>query len=355
MNTKKSEKKYNFQWNENYRPNKYALIIACLFGGLTVEAQTTDSVKAESQSLTHNQFPPIRVFQVQYDGFAKRNFSSKLYHQQFQQGEIANERRLSIDVNIPLYIQPRYIVTASVKYSSDNIKFNNVSATNPDNKYFQQPDHHNFQYFSTTESFTYFSSLFHKPVIYNANLITDGNQNGFKRIYGFVTATLMIKNSKYTTISVGAIGFIDPAAVVPALPSLAMQFRFEHSPWWFDCMLPRYILFKRPLFRTSRLSLGLELNGNIFYANPSSLELSDTYQFNQFEVKTGAAFEQMISKHFILSIRGGYQNIFFAQLAPINKSFSNYVYQTKPDGTAYFNIGLSYNIFKQKPKGPHKF
>ncbi|MDO7745151.1 MAG: hypothetical protein MUP99_15320 [Pedobacter sp.] len=354
MNTKNLERKYNFQWNENYRHNKYALIIACLFSALTMEAQTTDGTKTESQSLSDDQFPPIRAFQLQYEGFARRNFTSKLYHKKFQQGEIKNEGRMSVDANIPLYIKPRYIVTAALRYSSNDMKYTDVAVASAGNTGFQQSGHPNFQYFSATESLIYFSSLFHKPVIYNANLITDGNQNGFKRIYGAVTATLVVKKSDYTTISVGIIGFIDPAAVIPAVPSLAMQLRFEHSPWWIDCILPRHILFKRPLFRSARLSLGSELNGNIFYVSPSTVAPADIYQFNQFEVKTGATFEQKISKHFILSIRGGYQHILFAQLAPINKSISDDVYQTKPNGTAYYSIGLSYNIFKQKPKETQK-
>lgn len=355
MTYKNSEKKYNCQWNESYRPNKYALILFCVFGWLTIEAQNIESAKTESQNLDAEQFPPIRAFQLQYEGLGKRNFSSKLHHQPFQQGEIQNERRLSVDANIPLYIKPQFIVTAALRYSSANMRFSNVSVANPDESYLKQSGHQTFQYFAATESFTYFSLLFHKPVIYNANLIIDGNQNNVKRVYGFVTTTLVIKNSEYTTIGLGLIGFIDPAAAVPALPILAMRLSFQHSAWWVDCMLPRYILFKRPLFRTSRLSLGSELNGNIFYVNPSALEPSDTYQFNQFEIRTGATYEQKISKHFILSIRGGYQNILFAQLAPINKPISNYVYQTKPDGALYYNIGLSYNIFKQKPKGSHKF
>lgn len=48
MNAKTGKKKYNFHWNENYWHNKYALIIACLFDRLTVEAQIINSVKNET-------------------------------------------------------------------------------------------------------------------------------------------------------------------------------------------------------------------------------------------------------------------------------------------------------------------
>lgn len=348
MTYKNSEKIYNCHWNENDWPNRYALILLVLFSWLTPQAQVIDSAKTTAQRLAAEQFPPIRAFQVQYEGLGKRNFSSKLYRQPFQQGKIQNESRLSVDANIPLYIKPRYIVTAALKYSSDNLQFSNLSVKNPDKTYIKQSAQQKFQYFSATGSFTYFSSLFHKPAIYNANLIIDGNQNNVKRVYGSVSTMLEIKNSKFTTISIGVIGFVDPAAVLPAAPILAMRLSFRQSPWWLDCMLPRYILVKRPLFRTALLSLGSELNGNVFYVKPSEIATSATYQF---ELRTGAIYEQKISKHFILSIRGGYQNILFAKLAPINKPISDYVYQTQSDGTVYYNIGLSYNIFKQKPKG----
>jgi hypothetical protein len=349
------EKLHNGHCNENRRTHKYALIFFFGFSCITVQAQIIDSAKSETQHPAAEQFPPIRALQVQYENLGKRNFSSKLYHQPFQQGKVENESRLSVDANIPLYLKPRYIVTAALKYNSDNLKFSDVAVKNPNETDFKQPMQQNFQYFSATESFTYFSSLFHRPAIYNANLIIDGNQHNLKRVYGFVSTILEIKNSKYTTISVGVIGFIDPAAVIPAAPILAMRLSFRQSAWWVDCMLPRYIMLKSPLSRTARLSLGSELNGNIFYVNPSDKALSTTYQFNQFELRTGATYDQQISKHFILSFRGGYQHILFAQLAPINQSISDYVYQTKPDGTLYYNIGLSYNIFKHKPKKTQKF
>jgi len=60
MNIKNVEKKYNLRWNENCRPGNYALVIACLFSGLTIEAQTADTVKTESHSLLQDEFPPIR-------------------------------------------------------------------------------------------------------------------------------------------------------------------------------------------------------------------------------------------------------------------------------------------------------
>ena len=348
------EKTHNCHWNENYWVDRYVLILLFQFGWLLTQAQDVDSAKTKSQRLPAEQFPPIRAFQVQYESLGKRNFSSKLYHRPFQQGKIESERRLSVETNIPLYIQPRYIITAALKYSNENLNFSNISFGNIDQTYFKQSAQKNFQYFSATESLTYFASLFHKPAIYNANLIIDGNQNNVKRVYGFISTILEIKNTTYTTIGIGLLGFIDPAALIPAAPILAMRLSFRRSAWLVDCMLPRHILVKRPLFRTARLSLGSELNGNIFYVNPSQKAPSATYQFNQFELRTGAVYEQKMSKHFILAIRGGYQKILFAQLAPINKPISEYVYQTQSDGIVYFNTGISYNIFKQKPKGTQK-
>lgn len=348
MHTRDLNRKYiHFRWYIDFRPNRYVLIFACLFALLKVDAQTPDSLKTEKQTMPEDRFPSKRPLRVQYESFAKRNFTSKLFDQQFQQGKLKSDRRISVEATIPIFIRPRYIVTASVKYSNQDMQLSNV-VISPYNNNFQQSSHRNFNYFSTTAGFVYFSTLFNRRVIYNANLVTDGNQNGLKRVYGTATAILILKTSRNINISVGLIGFFDPAAFIPVVPSVAVQLRIRNSDWRIDLLMPRHILLKRPLFHSAQLSLGSELSSNLFYVKPAGVAAAGTYQFSQLESKTGATFEQKINKQFIFSIRAGYQHIFNAKLSPKNKPVSDYVYQAKSDATGYCSIGFSYIPFRKK-------
>ncbi|GGI23701.1 hypothetical protein [Pedobacter mendelii] len=315
-----------------------------------VEAQTLDSIKRETKEFITDKFPTTRPIDVQFEQFGSRNFDSKLFGESFQRGKIDNESRLRIALNIPVFKTRKYVITTSLRYKYNHYDFNDVT---PSGLYglTNQRSEMSFHYLSAAGSFTYFSKLFGKPVIYNATLNVDGDENGIQRVKGLFAAALVLKRSQNTLITVGLLGLIDRTAISPILPSFSWKQSFSNSQWSLDLILPRHLKVQRPLFKNGRLSLGSELLGEGFYVKPGQFFLPGTYEYTQLEIKSGATYEHALGSKLILTLKGGIANTLVARLYQKNAAFSDYVYENTQDGVGYFNIGISFNPFKANKGG----
>jgi hypothetical protein len=266
----------------------FALALLCHF----VNAQDTTTFKKKAIALITDKFPITRTFDIQYQQYLPSDFDSKLYKQPFSKGDIKNHYRLKVAANIPLMDRKKWRITGSVNYRYEVFQFSDMK-TSPD---FADADpgnsKHEFHYFSAAISATYFSSLFKKPVIYNASIIADGNEKELERVKGFVSATMFLKRTRQTRIGVGILAFIDPAMQFPFAPIVMVEHQFKNSAWTMDLFLPQRFLFKRPLFENGRFSIGTELASDNFYAaTRSPLFKAKVYDYRQLELRSGITYE----------------------------------------------------------------
>ncbi len=316
-----------------------------LFYGVT-SAQNTDSLKKETQEFIIEKFPSTRFVDLQFETFGSRNFDSKLFGGNFQSGIVTNEFRFKLAINIPVVKKKNYIITTSLRYKYDYFKLNDVAFTG---QYVpvKQQNEMGFNYLSAAGSFTYFSRLFGKPVIYNATLNADGNEKGVQRVKGLLAGSIILKRTMHTTITVGLIGLIDPTAISPVLPSFTWKQGFSNSQWVLDLILPQHLMVQRPLFKNGRLSIGSELLAEGFYVKPGESFLPATYELSQLEIRSGAMYEQKLYNKLILTVKGGIANTVLSRLYQKNASFSDYIYKNSQNGTVYLNIGVSFVPFKK--------
>lgn len=326
------------------------MISSFLLFYISADAQTTDSIKRVTKEFITDKFPTTRAIDVQLEQFGSRNFDAKLFGEDFRRGKITNESRLRVALNIPVYKTKNYVITTSFRYKYNHYDFNDVTPTGTYGLESPQSEM-SFHYLSAAGSFTYFSKLFGKPIIYNATLNVDGDEDGLQRAKGLFAAALVLKRSQYTLITVGVLGLIDRTAISPVLPSFSWKQSFSNSPWSVDLILPKHLKVQRPLFRNGRLSLGSELLSEGFYVKPGQFFLPGTYEFTQLEIRSGATFEQAVGNKWIITVKGGIANTMTARLYQKNAAFSDYVYENSQDGAGYFNVGLSFNPFKTNNGG----
>jgi hypothetical protein len=331
---------------------KIIVLSTVLLFSISTYAQTTDSIKAVTKEFIVDKFPSTRAFDLQYETFGSRNFDSKLFGENFQSGKISNESRLRLATNFLVFKSKNYIVTTSLRYKYDHYTLNDVSSTGQYVPVNQQNDL-GYQYLSAAGSFTYFSKLFGKPVVYNATLIADGNEDGVQRVKGLVAGAVILKENRYTLITIGLVGLVDHTAISPVLPSFTWKQSFSDSPWSLDLILPQHLLVQRPLFKNGRLSFASELIGDGYYVKPGQSFLPGTYEYSQLEVRSGAMYEQTLGSRFIFTVKGGIANTLLSRLYQKNAAFSDYVYKNTEDGTGYLNFGISFIPFKMR-NGPHQ-
>ncbi len=318
--------------------------LLCLFAN----AQHTQKLKEEVKATLTERFPSTRFFDIQYQQYLPTDFDSELFDNAFEKGEIKNHYRLNTNANITLISKPRWNITSSFNYKYEGFELNDVEyvagdAVAPFDRTLD------FHYLSATLSFTYFSSLFNKPFIYNASFTADGTEKDVERLKGFIGATIILKKTERTTIGVGAIILIDPASPVPAAPTFMMEHKFENSPWIFDLILPQRLMFHRALFENGKISFGSELSGSGFYVYRNAPGFADVYDYRVLELRSGVTYEHHINSTIIAAFKTGLSNVFNSRLTERGENTNDYIYSTKQDGTGYFSIGLSLTPnFKKK-------
>lgn len=213
---------------------------------------------------------------------------------------------------------------------------------------FEQDGTVDFHYFSGALNATYFSTLFKKPIIYTTSIIADANDESFGRVKASLGFTLMLKRTKHTTIGIGAIGFIDKIAQIPALPVFLYNHKFKNPKWELDVILPLSVFLRKYLGENGRLSLGSTFGSSGFYVNSNNQSLNDLLEYRQLEIKTGLMYEHRINNFITGTVQGGMQNVLNSRLTEKGESASNNIYENTQDPAAYFKIGLSIDPFAKK-------
>lgn len=329
---------------------RITILLITLFISTVSIAQTNDSIfKKEAQKEITAEFPRTRMFNIDYGQTLSRDFESRLFDEDFQKGEISNQKTVNASVNIPFYKYKKWVFTASGNYTYNAFEFNNLENVSAANV-FEQNGIVNFHNFSTALSTTLFSSLFKKPLIYNASIIFDGNENGFERVKGLIGASLVLKRTATTTITTGLIVIVDPTSQLPFFPTFTFNHKFKNSDWEFDFILPQRIIFRRPIATKGRLSVGAEFGGNGFYVNVDAPGFSDVFEYSQLEIKSGLTYEHKISNSVIATVKGGLTNFISNRLTEKGENSKDFIYENNQDATGYFNVGVSFNPFKKKSK-----
>lgn len=329
---------------------KNVFLFSSAFLCLFVNAQEQKEIKKGMQAAIADKFPFTRVLDVQYMQYLPSDFDSELFGEDFQEGTIQEHSRLRVSANLPVIMKPKWNITTSLIYMYDNYNFKDVHNTGRYNNAPLPNGKHDFHYLSGSLSFTYFSKLFNKPFLYNASIFTDGTEQSAERLKGFIGTTLVIKRTAQTTITTGLLVFIDPASPVPVTPIFTLEHKFKDSKWVFDCILPQRILFKRDVFKNSRISLGSELAPSGFYVYLSQPGFADVYDYRQLEVRTGLTFETLLAKDLIAYGKAGWANTFNSRVTERGELTSNYILSTTQDGTGYLSFGMSFNPFAKKSK-----
>ena len=313
-------------------------------------AQEKDSIfKSQAEKELKAEFPSFRMFNLEYSHLGKTDFKSELFGEEFQKGELKNQKTVNLGINLPVYKKKKLTITSSLIYKFNEFEFSNLENVSSGTS-FDQNNLVTFHNFSTALSATYFSSLFKKPIIYNTSIIADGNQEGFERIKALFGFSFILKRTARTTITLGAIAFIDPTSQLPFFPTFTYNYKFKNDTWDLDFILPQRLLVRKYINNNSRLSIGSMLTANNFYVNINDTNFPPVAEYSQLDINTGLIYEYQITKNFITTVRGGVASFVSSRLTEKAQPNKDYFYKNEQNNRGYFNIGISYNPNVKKNK-----
>ena len=295
-------------------------------------AQKKDSIPQKVVAFVTDKFPQSRDLNVEFTQLTPYKFSPELYDADLPENKIKNYQQVKANANVYFIKNRKWMLSTSLNY-----RFTHLESEN------EMPlfnNEQNFHYHSEALSLTRFSKLFNKIAIYSATASVDGSEQHFERIRGMLTASLVLKATADTKMTVGIAVIIDPSSQVPAMPIFTYEHRFNNG-WVADVILPKKMVMRKDVFKNGRLSLGTEMDGTNFYLYPDGKR----YEFRQLEINSGAMYEHKLGNNLIGTLKAGLRATPSSRIFAKEDSFNDYIFDMNAKPSFYFNVGISYNPF----------
>lgn len=295
-------------------------------------AQKKDSIPQKVVAFVTDKFPQTRDLNIEFTQLTPYKFSPELYDADLPENKIKNYQQVKANANVYFIKNRKWILSTSLNY-----RFTHLESEN------EMPlfnNEQNFHYHSEALSLTRFSKLFNKIAIYSATASVDGSEQHFERIRGMLTASLVLKATADTKMTVGLAVIIDPSSQVPAMPIFTYEHRFNNG-WVADVILPKKVVMRKDVFKNGRLSLGTEMDGTNFYLYPDGKR----YEFRQLEINSGAMYEHKLGNNLIGTLKAGLRATPSSRIFAKEDSFNDYIFDMNAKPSFYFNVGISYNPF----------
>lgn len=295
-------------------------------------AQKKDSIPQKVVAFVTDKFPQTRDLNVEFTQLTPYKFSPELYDADLPENKIKNYQQVKANANVYFIKNRKWMLSTSLNY-----RFTHLESEN------EMPlfnNEQNFHYHSEALSLTRFSKLFNKIAIYSATASVDGSEQHFERIRGMLTASLVLKATADTKMTVGIAVIIDPSSQVPAMPIFTYEHRFNNG-WVADVILPKKVVMRKDVFKNGRLSLGTEMDGTNFYLYPDGKR----YEFRQLEINSGAMYEHKLGNNLIGTLKAGLRATPSSRIFAKEDSFNDYIFDMNAKPSFYFNVGISYNPF----------
>ncbi|MDN6280987.1 MAG: DUF6268 family outer membrane beta-barrel protein, partial [Psychroflexus sp.] len=294
-------------------------------------AQDSLSVNPDifSKSLAEK-FSKTRILNVEYNNAGSYKFDTEYADQDFGRTYIENVQELDVNVNLPLLHGERWRFTYSGSYHLQSYDFDDNNET--------ELGHKSLHYMSSGASFTYFSSLFNKSMIYSSTIMADASGDMFGRFKGLISATMVLKSERESSWTIGLVALTDPTIATPIVPIVSHSRLMFDERWRFDMVLPVKIMMQTQLGKTGRLSIGTELDSsNLYFKSDELLDSTRYYEFRELQLKTGITYEYLINKSFVITAKAGLMNIAQSRISKKGDKFNkdNYLVDFDPNALGY--------------------
>jgi hypothetical protein len=302
-------------------------------------AGDSPNISKRVETYVADKFAIARPLNIEFIYSAPYKFTSEQNGKALPESKVTGFMQVEISANYNFIKRKTWLLGATIGYRYTAVE---ADITDPFTAGIRSVDDE-FHYVFSSLNFTYFSTLFNKRTIYTSSLLVDGSDRHFERVKGLLTGSMILKANQRTKLIVGVLVNIDPSAQTPFMPILSYEHKFNNG-LIADIVFPRSLYLRKYVLTNGRISLGTELDRTSFYLYDID-GTSQKYEYRQLDINSGLMYEHIIAKYFVLTAKTGMKLTTTGRIFRKEDSFGSPVYQTSPDPTFYFNLGISFNPF----------
>ena len=201
---------------------------------------------------------------------------------------------------------------------------------------------------------SYYMSLFNKPVILSGSVSVDAWNNGWGKVFGSVSAVMVIKNNRNTNFSAGIMA-VTLFSSMPVMPVITYWHRFNNPNLSVDITMPSQF-YLRYQMKKQRVSVGAFMSSDNFYLRTKLKGAPEICYYSDAVLKPEIHYEYIINKHIYLSVHTGVSMVMQGGLYKKNRKgikVKNEEGQNEVEPIVkqdrspipFFNVGISYSLF----------
>lgn len=310
----------------------------------------TDSLANDFRSFAAQNIARYRTMNLYWETKGRHDYTLEMNDEKVEKGRKADLHTIRFSTMLPIVKRRKVSLYANFQYS--NYQFDNKLSGDGRSLLFTRDD---YNYYAGGINGSYYMSLFNKPVVLSANVTLDGWDEGFGKAQGRFSAVMVITRKPNSSFSAGIMG-MTLFSSMPVMPVLAYWRRFNPK-LSVDITLPGQF-YLRYQMGTQRLSAGSSMSGDNFYLKAQLKERPETYYYSEAVLKPEVLYEYIINKHFYLSVHAGLSMVMKSGIYKKNrkgvkvkdeegKSEVEPLVKQDRSPIPFFNIGISYSLFKR--------
>ena len=298
-----------------------------------------DSLKMEALSGYAMRYPQLRQGSFATDFIGSSNVKAELNGKELFEGKTTVTRIRSV-FSVPIAQWGKNAITGTVSYQQQHFETTNIKSFDPQ---FSSNDRSLTK--STvgfTASFSRADSIFGKQVIYSGSIsgITD-EASSIKRVNYLGTASVPLKRTPYSSLTVGLVVILDPSAVAPFIPIVSYWRKYKKSDLELFVDIPSRIALRKQLSKRSWTSIGSELGGSLSFFELNQPSFPQNNIYSNIEIRTGATFEYLLTKKIIFGINGGLFTTASNRMFDRNNKPTDYFYKSTNGSSPYISFSIS--------------
>jgi len=322
------------------------LVILLMSFAITSEAQIQiDTLTTQIRSYVARNFAEARTFNLYWQTMPSHDYTLQRNGSNYEKGQFRDIHNIQFSGTVPIVDHSRFSLYAN--WQTNFYLFETRNDVNDDLSSLFFEDEDGYSYHEGTIVATYKRKLFGKPFILNTNLSGDGWNNGFEEISATFSAIMILKRSPITNFGIGVYA-MTLYNEVPALPIISYWHKFN-SHLSIDIAIPSRT-YLRYNYNNHRLSVGARLESEQFYFKPDLDYLPKTSFFSKMTFKPEVVYEYIIDEHFYLIARAGVSAVIRGGIYGTGRKGidGEPFIKVKHPMTPFFNLGISYNLFKDR-------
>lgn len=258
----------------------------------------------------------------------------------YEEGTTQEVFKARMALNVPV-VKTKFIsLSISPYYANYHLKFNRKEILS-ESLIMDMNGVHNM--WGASANGTFQTKLLGKQVMGNANFAMEGSEYGIERFSGMVVAVVQIKQTRSTSIGIGALWLINTSSTIPIFPVFTLRHKFNEK-LSLDLMMPMLHL-NYDFNKNNRLSVGMSIDNDHFYIHPGKESLPEVCLYSKSVMTPELVYERTICKQLRLTVRGGAAVSMASRIYNVN-NYKEYVEVSQPIG-AFLNVGFSYSMFKK--------